>query len=604
MSMTSIDDVVTAHGRAQEFLDDAGERRVRFCGGQTSGEAKSNADPIASEVIRHALNTAAEQMSMALCRTSVSATIYDMLDFAVALFDRDVRMLAQAPCLPIFMGNLSFLVDSAVAAIGGEDQLHPGDIIMYNIPYGVGGHAQDIGMVMPIFTSEGELVGYSALRAHVMDIAAKAPYCTDTIDVFQEGVLFPGVKVYEKGVKNDSLWRMLFANTRFPRSVAGDTHAMVVCARSGASSLIEIIDRFGRDTFFECVARIYDHGESVIRDYFGKLPDGTYIGEGALDSDGVNDEIIPFHVKVTIADTSIEVDFTDCPDQLGGPLNSLFPTTVSATRVAIAMLAGSSESPNEGFYRPITVISRPGSMFHPLPPAPSFLTDWPGGQAMEAIYHAISAAMPEAVPACSGGDPNVSILWGENQLDGTEPWAEAATLGVGQGGDVVGDGASSLHHVSCSSMRLVSAEIWEACNPWLVERRALRVDSCGPGRAQGGLGQEVWIRLLEKGFITAVSERARTAPWGLVGGGEAVPNGRIIEKPGESPMHIEKVTGMPLPAGTLVKLLGGGGGGYGDPREREPSAVLNDVREGHITEEFAKRNYPHVVIPERRSATG
>jgi N-methylhydantoinase B len=595
-----LDSVISAYGRATRHKDASGALTVRLQGGQGASHGQADADPVATEVLRHALNSAADQMRIALCRTAFSAVIYDMLDFAVGLFDSEVRMLAQAPCLPMFMGNLSFLVDSAVANAGGVDALEPGDILIYNIPYGVGGHAQDVGWVMPVFLPDGDLVGYSAVRAHLMDLGGNAPYNTDTTDVFQEGTSFPGIKIYRRGERNEDVWRILLANTRFPRSAAGDSHASIVAARAGAAALQRVIQRHGRERFGETVDRLYDHGEAIIRSYFEKLPDGRYIGEGALDSDGISDEKVPFTVALEISGSDIVVDFSDAPDERPGPMNSLFPTTVSATRVAIAMLAGASEAPNEGFYRPITIVSRPGSMFHPLPPTASFLTDWPAGQAIEVIYHAISKAVPAAVPACSGGDPNVSILWGGTNNGDVDPWAEAITIGVGQGGDVRRDGAFGLHHVSCSSMRLVPAEVWEANNPLIVEKRELYRDSCGPGQHQGGLGHEVWIRMLTDGYITAVSERARTAPWGLAGGLPGLPNGRRVVTGDDDERSLEKVTGKPLAEGALVKLYGGGGGGYGPPAMRDADQVHHDVREGYVTAEFARRYYPHAFVESER----
>ena len=180
------------------------------------------ADPITTEVIRHALNSAANQMKRALIRTSFSPIIYEVLDFAVAIYDKDIRLLSQAPSLPMFMGTLSFCIDFAVKENGGPQSLRPGDALIYNWPFGTGSHPQDMVIIMPVFWQDRELIGYTAIKGHWLDIAAKDPYCTDTTDVFQEGVIFPGVKIYKENVLNEDIFRMIMANTRVPHMVRGD----------------------------------------------------------------------------------------------------------------------------------------------------------------------------------------------------------------------------------------------------------------------------------------------------------------------------------------------------------------------------------------------
>src|SRR4051812_1457469 len=210
------------------------------------------ADPVTTEIVRQALNAAAEQMKRALIRTSFSPVIYEVLDFAAALYDRDVSLLAQAPSLPTFMGTMSFCVTAAVEAVGGEDALEPGDIILYNVPYGTGSHPQDVAVVMPVYLAEGELVGYSAIKAHWLDIGGKDPYSTDTVDVFQEGTIFPGVKLYSRGRLVSDIYRMATANSRVPKMVAGDINALAAGARTGARARCRAAERSGRGPFRAC----------------------------------------------------------------------------------------------------------------------------------------------------------------------------------------------------------------------------------------------------------------------------------------------------------------------------------------------------------------
>src|SRR5207247_3410058 len=218
----------------------------------------------------------------------------------------------------------------------------------------------------------------------------KEPYSTDTVDVFQEGTIFPGVKLYSRGELVKDIFRMATANSRVPKMVAGDINAEVVGVRTGANALLHLVDRYGLETFSQSVERMFDHGEAVVRSYFERIPDGRYVGHGMMDDNGLDDEPVPFEVVLEVDGSTVRLDYTNAPDAHPGPINCPIASTVSASRIAMTMLAGGGESPNEGHFRPLEVVARPGSMFHPNPPSPCFLYGWPGGQAMEVIYQAIS----------------------------------------------------------------------------------------------------------------------------------------------------------------------------------------------------------------------
>lgn len=559
--------------------------------GMRGAKRSEDADPVTTEVIRHALNSAANQMKRALVRTAFSPIIYEVLDFAVAIYDRDMRLLAQAPSLPLFMGTLNFCVQRAVEGVGGEENLKPGDIIMYNEPYGTGSHPQDLAMIMPVFLEDGDLVGYTAIKGHWLDIGGKDPYSTDTVDVFQEGTIFPGVKLYDGGRLVRDIQRMALANTRVPKMVVGDMNAQVTGVRMGAEALVHVVERYGRDTFDICVERMYDHGEAVVRSYFERIPDGVYVGYGEMDNNGVSDAPIPFEVRVEVNGTDVRIDFSNAPETQAGPINCPVPSTISASRIAISMLAGGGESPNEGHFRPIEVVTRPGTMFHPLPPSPCFLYGWPALQAIEVVYHAIAKALPAAVPACSGGDICSLVWWGVREETG-EPWADGSPHPVGQGAHANGDGGVMLH-IAESATRFSPIEVWEARNPWLVEKLEIAPDSGGPGRYRGGPGIDYHFTMLEDAYVTAAIERTKNAPWGLEGGGEGRPNGAALRMPDGTKTYFGKATRLLVPKGATLELYCGGGGGYGSPSERPVEAVLKDLREGYITEEFARKHYPH-----------
>jgi N-methylhydantoinase B len=555
-----------------------------------SGRA-AGADPVTTQVVRHALGSAANQMKRVLVRAAFSPVIYEAQDFAVALYDRQVRMLAQAPSMPAFTGTMNFCVEAAVASVGGESNLEPGDAIVYNLPYGTGSHAQDGAIVVPVFMPDGELIGYAANKAHWLDVGAKNAYCTDTTDVFQEGVVIPGVKLYRRGDLADDILSIILANSRVPRPVRGDILAQVASCRMGADELIRVVQRFGSQTFWDCVERMYEHGEAVVRSYIDQLPDGRYEAQGHLDNDGLSDDPISFNIGVEVRGSTVRFDFSSAPDALKGPLNCPLPSTVSCCRIALAMLAGNSEAPNEGHFRPIEVVTRPGSMFHPVLPQPCYLYGWTLLSAFEAIYEAFSRVLPDRVPSGSAGDLCGVQYWGHDPSR-DEMMFGGGSLPVGQGASSRDDGAT-LFVGPLAQSKLPSVELMETKCPLVrYERWEFSIDSAGPGKYRGGMGWELNWRCLHSGELISVMERTKAPSWGQQGGLAGVPNRLVLSYPDGRDVETRKVTGLQVPAGTLVQIRCGGGGGYGPPSERRPDAVHVDLRLGLLSEAAARRYYP------------
>ena len=573
---------------------DTREREPRTYRAAPSKNLGEDADPVTTEVVRHSLQVAANYMKRALVRTAFSPTIYEVIDFAAAIYDREVRMLAQAPTLPLFMGTMNFCVDAAVAAVGGEAALEPGDIILYNDPFGTGSHQQDAALVMPVFYRGETLIGYTAIKAHLQDIGGKEPYSTDTVDVFQEGTIFPGLKLYKRGKLSDEVHRLLVANTRVPKYVVGDVEALVVAVRAGAAALCDVVDRFGLEDFDACVERMYDHGEAVVRGYFEKIPDGRYVAHGMMDNNGVDTDTIPFEVALEVEGSTVRVDYSNSPDMQGGPVNCPIASTVSATRMAIMWIAGGGDNVNEGYFRPVEIVTRPGTMFDPVWPAPSFLYFIPAMQAMEVILRAMSEVMPDAVPAASDCDIQATVWWGVDEETG-EPWAEGMPHMGGQGGWAGGDGQSCLMHPMEAATRNIPCEVYESRDPWLITKFEMAPDTCGPGRHRGGLGLDMDYTMCAESFVTVVIERHESKAWGLAGGGEGCrTNVAYVRHADGRREKVTKATRLKLGPGTTLEMRTAGGGGYGPAAERPVESVLADLREGYITEDHARAHYPHV----------
>ena len=563
----------------------------------------ADTDPVTTEVVRHSLNSAANHIKRTLVRTAFSPVIYEVLDFASAIYDVHLRLLAQAPSLPLFMGTMNFCVDAAVRCAGGVEALEPGDILLHTDPYGTGSHPQDAAVILPVFLNDETLVGYTAIKGHWLDIGGKEPYSTDTVDVFQEGTIYPGLKIYKRGQRDDELFRMILANTRVPKMVAGDINAQVAGVMAGKRELLRVVERHGLEKFQESVEAMFDHGEAIVRSYFSRIPDGRYVGKGEMDNNGVDENRVPFEVAVDVEGSTVRVDYSNTPDAQPGPINCPLPSTVSASRIAITMLAGGGEAPCEGHFRPIEVATRPGTMFHPSSPSPCFLYGWPALQSIEVIYNAISKALPEAVPACSGGDLAALVWWGVREATG-EPWADGSPHPVGAGAHVGGDGATMMHAAEAAT-RFSATEIWEAKNPWVIEKVEFAPDSCGAGRHRSGLGVDLHFHMLEDSYVTSAIERSYNDPWGLVGGECGRPNSaRLRFEDGSYGDRFAKATRLKVPKGATLELYTAGGGGYGPPTERPAEAVRADLREGYITEAHARENYPHAFAAGEAATTG
>lgn len=550
-----------------------------------------DADPITTEIIRNSLNSVANQMMRALIRTAFSPVIYDMMDFAVAIYDPQVRLMAQAQGgLPVFMGTLNFCVETAVAAVGGPAALEPGDVIIYNDPYGTGSHAQDVAIVMPAY-HQGELIGYTANKAHNLDIGAKDPYCTDTIDVYQEGLIMPGVKLFRRNKRVEDVFRILLANSRMPQALEGDLNAQVTCAKIGTELLSQLFNRYGASVFWNSVECIYDHGERMMRSFIEGLPDGRYVGKGQLDNDGINMEPVEWEVFIDIKGSNILLDFSSVPDARPGPINCPMPSTVSAGRVAMAMLAGFDEPPNEGHFRVLEVITRPGSIYHPVRPQPCFSYGKLAGGAVDAIIRGMAQAEGKVAPSGSNGDTCVILMWGGFQR-GYDPWMFGCPLPSGQGAHDRGDGAI-LYNAPVAFASLIPMEVDEAKAPVIFERAEISPDTAGPGRYRGGCGWERHFRLRENGSMVSWVDRTQVPAWGQQGGLSGTLNGVDVIDPDAKISHYGKATNIAVHAGSLIIDRIGGGGGYGPPADRDPELVHVDIREGYITEEHARHYYPH-----------
>jgi N-methylhydantoinase B len=549
------------------------------------------------EVIRSYLFSAAEEMRRTLIRTAFNPVIYEVLDFGISIYNRDLDLISEAPSLTFFLGANDYAIRKGIEHIG-EENLEPGDIILLNYPYWSAAHVSDVTLFAPIFTpKERKPFAYTCIRAHWMDLGAKDPgYVLDSTDMHQEGLIFPGTKVYKRGKPDREIIELIRFNSRMPELVLGDLDAQVASTRTGERRLLQILDKFGMETLDEAIARILDHGERLTRKALRELPDGTWTAEDFLDDDGVSDDMIPMRVTVTIEGDQFKVDFTGSSPAVKGPVNVPFGMAETMSKVVLKALTTPHSPTNAGNFRPLEVVAPEGSLFHAVYPSATF-TLWTGIVGLETIFKALAQGMPDRLAASSGGDVPGFMMIGIHPDTGRF-FAVSNNDPVGWGATMNHDGANATNHLSESLIQNTPIEVFELKTGLFYEQLEMRPDSGGPGKFRGGLGQKRAFRFISDGELLSVMKKSKTRPWALAGGHEPEPNGMILFPGSER----EKKVGtyrVDVRAGERACNIAAGGGGYGDPAEREPNRVLEDVLDGYVSREAARRIYKVVIDGDR-----
>jgi N-methylhydantoinase B len=572
-------------------------------------------DAATTEVIRHYIASAAREMERTLVRTAYSTIIYEINDYGLSIFDRELRLLGDSTGLSVFLGANEYAVLEC-RDLGLFDDIAPGDVIMMNVPYVIGTHTNDAILVQGAF-HEGELVAYTCVRAHWTDIGGKDPgYILDSTSIHQEGLLIPGIKIIKAGVPDENVMRILRANSRAPITIMGDMNAEIASLRVGCERIEELYAKYGEATVEAAIDRFLDVGEEQARTALRDLPKGSWEAENWMDNDGVDqDRLVRVHVKVTIDDDGMAFDFSGSSDRVRGPINLAFGMTHSVCRIVFKSLTTPDEASNGGQFRPIKVIAPEGNLFHATYPAPVF-TIWASVVAIETIYKALAEAMPEAIPASSGGDLGDPGFYGVEPYTGRQIWHQT-NAGVGWGARADMDGMNSTHHMSMCTLKNVPVEVLETRIPVMVTESGLRQDSGGAGRNRGGLGTVRNFRFLDGFGALTIVKKSKTPGWGLQGG-EAGPMNVGILKPNTDDPDWEarwardiviysdnddvwnnddptqKHVGMyrgEFGAGDEILYLADGGGGYGPPFERAPERVREDVIDGYVSRDAARTSY-------------
>jgi N-methylhydantoinase B len=553
-------------------------------------------DPITVEVIHNYLLSTAREMNRNLVRTAYNTIVYENHDFGLGIYDRQARLLAEAPGLALFTRGNDYGLQKMIEYLG-EDKIHDGDLILLNYPYWSSHHILDVLAVSPIFV-DGGLVGYTAVKMHWLDLGQKdAGYVTDSTSVFQEGLIFPCSKIYKAGVFNQELEDIIRFNSRLPERVIGDMNAQIASCRTGERRVKELVQKFGVEQFDEAVEEILDHGERLSRARLAALPNGTWTAEDYVDDDGIDtDTLVKIKATVTITDDEMHVSFEGSHPATAGPVNLPIGCAIGSTAIAFKAITTPETPANEGNFRPLRVEAPAGSVMHALPPVPTF-TLWSGILATEVVTKALSQGLPDVIPACSGGDVFTTIGVGVDP-ETKELWVESINEAVGFGAHSGGDGENAIMHLTEPGARNTPIEVLEAKAPVLVEAYALREDSGGPGRHRGGLGIKRQWKFLTEARALTLMKKTKTRPWGTSGGHEGA-NGYVLLRPGTESEELVGTSHGPMQAGETLIDHTGGGGGWGDPLLRDPALVLADVENEYVSVRSAREDYGVVVDAER-----
>jgi N-methylhydantoinase B len=536
-------------------------------------------------------------MRVTLVRTAYSSILYEGEDFSCVLMDGEANIVAMSKGQdhPLHIVPIAWSMKAVRERFG--DDIHPGDMFLHNDPYTGGTHLNDVALIMPLF-ADGRLFIFPVVRAHWGDVGGMSPGSLSggATEIFQEGVRIPPIRIIDRGRPNESALDIIFANMRGPRERRGDYHAMIGTCRKAAERVEGLAARYGAATVRAAVAELMDRAELRMRRAIAALPDGEYAYEAHLESGRERLEPLTVRARVAIAGEAITVDLAGTSPQTAGPTNvgpAMAPT--GAFTIIKAFLDPGSDV-NSGAFRPLTVLTPLGTIVNAEPPAPC------GGmvEVKYCVETAVMGALAQALDGRVAGD----LKGGGNHcyVGGPDPRHPGETFifyeypAGGTGGFEGGDGSNTVRAWTESDMTtLQPIEAIEQRYPVHVEATALREDSGGPGRWRGGLGLTRAVRILaDHTRLSVLAEKAVLPPFGVCGGGAGATNRFYLTREGRpiapSPLP-GKVSAFPIARGDVLMMESSGGGGFGDPLERDPALVAADVAEGYVTAPTAETVY-------------
>ena len=539
-------------------------------------------DPITVAVLQNRLNAIAEEMGEAMLRTAYSQILNSSRDFSIALIDRDCRLVAQADHIPVHVGAMGWAAKALMARF--PDPV-AGEVYLLNDPYRGGSHLPDLTVFVPVFAG-GRLLFWSVVRAHHSDIggATHGAYNPAATEIWHEGLRIPPMRLTEDGVLREDILEMLALNVRHPRDFRGDLAAQIGAARLGLQRLSAIVAEFGIPVLEASIEAMLDAAERHTRSIVSTWKDGVYDGEATLDDDGFGKTDIVIRARVTKRGGDVVVDLTGSDPQVTGFINSSHANTQSAVAIAFAFLLDPDIVKNDGAFRPLKVILKEGTIVWAREGAPvTMCTSHCSNEIIEAIVVALAGACPDR--AMGGWGRRLRIaLSGTNPRTGRRFIWHMFQARPGGGGSAAGDGYSTIGEWhSAGGIKFGSIEVAESRFPLVFETHEYRPDSAGDGRFRGGFGGDMRLRVEAEGTTLAnmAGEGTVHGARGILGGQDGAPHDYTLLAPDGAPRKLKnKETNVPVPSGSVIHVLSGGGGGWGDPSRRDPAARRQDAAEG------------------------
>ncbi len=549
-------------------------------------------DPVTLEVVNNALVGVAEQMAATILRTSYSTVIREMLDYSTAVFDLNGRIIAQSCRIPIHLNSMSRSLRTTLDEAIPIGEWRPGDIVVTNDPYKGGQHLPDVQTFLPVFAGD-DLVAICGTLGHHLDVGGMRPgsYAGDAVEIFQEGLRIPPIKLFREGRIDERLFAVIEANIRQPAMTIGDLRAQTAALEIGRDGVLELIERYGARTIMDCLEEAIEASEGRLRDRLREIPDGVYESSYFVDDDGVVDEPIRIVTRVAIEDGTIHVDFTGTDPQRRSPINATLSSCESAVYFAVLSIIDPSIPANYGVYRPIRITAPEGTVVNALPPAPVVGRNAITHTIVNSLMRALSEVVPERVTAAYYGMSNVHILAGDGG-NGRDGWIFFDIEVGGWGGRQNKDGpdcySQGIHNLANTPIEMV-----EATYPLRFKRYEFIPDTGGAGRQRGGLGVRRDIEFLDRsGSLNTQFDKFKVAPFGLFGGGEGATGSMVMNPDGPDPEELRsKTVNHAFRRGDVFSMRTQGGGGFGPPEERDRASVERDLREGKISTGHAREVY-------------
>jgi len=515
-------------------------------------------NPIILELFKNRFASISEEMGVTLNRTAFSPNIKERRDFSCAIFNHRGDMIAQAAHIPVHLGSMPLCVKSAVESTSWQE----GDMVILNDPFKGGTHLPDITIVAPVFAGQDRPSYFVANRAHHADVGGMSsgsmPLSTS---IFQEGLIIPPLKLMEKGRLDPKLMGLVLNNVRTPVEREGDFRAQIMANNTGIRRIHELIGKHGPPQVKACADALLDYAERIMRQTIRQIPDGEYAFEDVMDDDGIDDGPIPICVSIRIQGDEAVVDFSRSSPQAAGSVNAVYAIALSAVLYVFRSLVARDIPANAGCVRPIRVITMKGSVVDARFPAAVAAGNVETSQRIvDVVLGALSRALPGAVPAASQGTMNNLAMGGVDPRNGL-PFAYYETIAGGMGASAAGHGESGVHSHMTNTLN-TPIEALEYGYPFRVNQYAIRRNTGGAGRHRGGDGLVREIALECDAEITVLSDRRKTAPYGLFSGQSGARGKNVVIREGKEMVQPGKFS-MILKQGDILRIETPGGGGYG-----------------------------------------